>query len=334
MKSFPKVVVVTGASAGVGRATVREFAQHGASIGLLARGRDGLESAKREVEQLGGRALICVTDVADPAQVEAAAEAVEREFGPIEVWVNDAMVSVFSTFWDMTPEEFRRVIDVTFLGYVWGTQAALKRMRPRNHGTIVEVGSALAYRGIPLQSGYCAAKHAIQGLVDSVRCELLHEKSRVHVCMVQMPGLNTPQFDWEKSRLPNKAQPVPPIYQPEVAARAIVFAATHRRREMYVGWSTVKAVVGNKFIAGLLDHYLARTGFKGQQVPDEPEDPSRPNNLFHPLPGDAGAHGRFDKRARKKCSELWIAEHRPALLLTTGVVLIAALAAFFIWQAV
>lgn len=334
MKSFPKVVVVTGASAGVGRATVREFAQHGASIGLLARGRDGLESAKREVEQLGGRALICVTDVADPAQVEAAAEAVEREFGPIEVWVNDAMVSVFSTFWDMTPEEFRRVIDVTFLGYVWGTQAALKRMRPRNHGTIVEVGSALAYRGIPLQSGYCAAKHAIQGLVDSVRCELLHEKSRVHVCMVQMPGLNTPQFDWEKSRLPNKAQPVPPIYQPEVAAKAIVFAATHRRREMYVGWSTVKAVVGNKFIAGLLDHYLARTGFKGQQVPDEPEDPSRPNNLFHPLPGDAGAHGRFDKRARKKCSELWIAEHRPALLLTTGVVLIAALAAFFIWQAV
>jgi NAD(P)-dependent dehydrogenase (short-subunit alcohol dehydrogenase family) len=279
---------------------------------LIARGRQGLEAARQEVEQLGGHAIVCVADVADENQVEEAAAAVEKEFGPPDIWVNDAMVSVFSPFVEIKPAEFRRVIDVTFLGYVWGTQAALRRMRPRNRGVIVQVGSALAYRGIPLQSPYCAAKHAIQGFTDSLRSELLHEKSGVRVCMVQMPALNTPQFGWVRSRLPNKAQPVPPIFQPEVAANAIVYAATHSVREIYVGFSTVKAIVGNKLAAGLLDRYLARTGFKSQQT-REPKDPSQPDNLFRPLPGDFGAHGAFDARAKEHSFQFWLDSHRFAL---------------------
>jgi len=308
MKHRREVVVITGASAGVGRATVRAFAKRGACIGLLARGRDGLETARKEVEDLGGHGLVCVTDVADENQVEAAAAAVEKQYGPLDIWINDAMVSVFAPVLEIAPAEFRRVMEVTFLGYVWGTQAALRRMRPRDHGVIVQVGSALAYRGIPLQSAYCAAKHAIQGFNDSLRAELLHDKTRVRVCMVQMPALNTPQFGWVRSRLPNKAQPVPPIFQPEVAAEAIVYAATHSVREFYVGFSTVKAILANKFAAGLLDRYLTRNGFKSQQT-SEPKDPARPDNLFQPLRGDFGAHGAFDQRARRFSLQVWLNSH-------------------------
>lgn len=322
----PEVVVITGASAGIGRATARAFARRGAHIGLLARGRDGLDAARREVEGLGGRALVCVADVADENAVEAAAAAVEQEFGPLDIWVNNAMVSVFSPVVETTPDEYRRVTEVTYLGYVWGTQAALRRMRPRNRGVIVLVGSALAYRGIPLQSAYCAAKHAIQGFCDAVRCELINERSQVQVCMVEMPAVNTPQFRWVKSRLPHKASPVPPIYQPEVAAQAIVHAATGKRREIYVGFSTVEAVVVNKWMAGVLDYYLGRTGVKSQQT-NELEDPDRPNNLFHPLPGDHGAEGAFSNRARHSSFQLWLTMHRGILLLAlVGIVVIVLLA--------
>ncbi|HEY9508361.1 MAG TPA: SDR family oxidoreductase [Verrucomicrobiae bacterium] len=320
-----KVVVITGASAGVGRATARAFAKTGAAIGLIARGREALENAKIEVEQLGGRALVCVADVSDAEALEAAATQIENELGPIDVWVNNAMVSVFSPATEMTSQEFQRVTNVTYLGYVWGTLAALRRMRPRNRGVVIQVGSALAYRGIPLQSAYCACKHAIQGFTESARCELLHEHSRVRLCMVQMPALNTPQFGWVKSRLPNKAKPVPPIFQPEVAADAIVFATQHRRREVYVGWPTVKAVVGNKIAPGFADHYLGRTGFKSQQT-DEPADPDRPNNLFSPVPGDHGAHGSFDNCAQPNSRQLWVNKNRGWLLAG-----LAAAIGFGIW---
>jgi NAD(P)-dependent dehydrogenase (short-subunit alcohol dehydrogenase family) len=318
----PEVVVITGASAGVGRATAQAFARRGAHIGLLARGSKGLEGAKAEVEQLGGRALVLPTDVAYAAQVEAAAEQVEQAFGPIDIWINDAMTSVFSPLKEMTPEEFHRVTEVTYLGAVYGTMAALKRMLPRNQGVIVQVGSALAYRSIPLQAAYCGAKAAIRGFTDSLRCELLHDKSRVHVTMVHLPGVNTPQFSWVKSRLPHKARPVPPIYEPEVPAEAIYWAAHHRRRELMVGLPTVKAVEGNKVISGLLDRYLARTAYKGQQT-DEPRDPDAPDNLWEPLDGedgwDHGAHGAFDARSRAASAELWAAEHRPWLgLIAAG----------------
>ncbi len=313
-----RVIVVTGASAGVGRAAARAFGRKRARIALLARGTEGLEAARREVEELGGQALICQTDMAVPEQVEAAADRIEQELGPIDIWVNNAMTSVFSPAHEMTPEEFKRVTDVTYLGYVWGTLAAVRRMRPRNRGVIIQVGSALAYRGIPLQSAYCGAKHAIQGFNDSLRTELLHDGCDIELCMVQMPALNTPQFSWVKSRLPHKAQPVPPIFQPEVAADAIVFLAQHPRRELYVGMPTVQAVVGNKFAAGLLDRYLAKTGYKSQQT-DEPEDPNRPNNLFEPIHGDHGAHGTFDHRARNFSVELWMAKRRRALCLLTAV---------------
>ncbi len=308
----PEIVVITGASAGVGRATVRAFAEQGAHIGLIARNREALENARQEVEAMGGRALVLPTDVADHEAVEAAAARVEEELGPIDVWVNDAMCSVFSPVKEMKPEEYRRVTNVTYLGYVWGTLAALRRMLPRDRGAIVQVGSALAYRGIPLQSAYCAAKHAIQGFCDSLRSELLHDGSHVHICMVQMPALNTPQFSWVKSRLPRKPQPVPPIFQPEVAARAIVYAAHHRRREIYVGWPTVKAVVGNKMAAGYADHYLARNGYDAQQY-DGFADPNRPNNLWEPVPGDHGAHGQFDDRATYHSAQLWSNLHRGVL---------------------
>ncbi len=325
----PEVIVITGASAGVGRATVQAFAKRGAHIGLVARGKDGLEGAKRDVEAAGGKALVLPTDVADADQVEAAAVAVEREFGPIDVWVNDAMVSVFSPIKEMTADEFKRVTEVTYLGFVYGTMAALKRMLPRDTGAIVQVGSALAYRSIPLQAAYCASKAAIRGFTDSLRCELLHDKSHVHVTMVQMPALNTPQFGWVKSCLPHKAQPVPPIYQPEVAAEAIYWAAHHKRREVHVGWSTQQAIWGTKFAPGLLDRYLARTGYKGQQT-DQPADPHRPNNLWEPVDGDGvdhGAHGTFGDQSRDRSSELWATEHQEWLLAGVGIASIAGIAA-------
>lgn len=304
-----QVVVITGASAGVGRAVARAYAARGASLGLLARGRDGLEAAKREAETAGVRALSILTDVADARQVEVAAEQIERELGPIDVWINNATVSVFSPILRMTPEEFERVTQVTYLGAVYGTLAALKRMVPRNRGVIVQVGSALAYRAIPLQSAYCAAKHALNGFTESLRSELLHDGSGVHVTMVQLPALNTPQFDWSRTHMPWQPQPVPPIFQPEVAAEAIVWAAGQREREVWVGWPTVKAVVGDKLAPGLLDHYLARFGYESQQT-DELVSPDRPDNLLEPVPGDHGAQGRFGTRAKTFSTQFWLSRHR------------------------
>jgi NAD(P)-dependent dehydrogenase (short-subunit alcohol dehydrogenase family) len=315
-----EVVVVTGASAGVGRATVCAFAKQGALIGLLARGRAGLEGAQRDVEALGGEALAVPTDVADPEQVERAAAAVEARFGPIDVWVNDAFCSVFSPVRAMTPADYRRVTEVTYLGFVHGTLAALKRMLPRDRGIIVQVGSALAYRGIPLQSAYCAAKHAIQGFTESVRCELIHDRSNVKITMVQMPALNTPQFTWSKSRMPRKAQPVPPIYQPEVAGDAIVWAAHHYRREWYVGGSTAVVITGNKIAPGFGDWYLAQQGYGAQQH-DGADDPNRPNNLYAPVDAerDFGAHGEFDDRAHPHSYQLWADQRRDWIALAGAV---------------
>jgi NAD(P)-dependent dehydrogenase (short-subunit alcohol dehydrogenase family) len=324
--SKPEVVMITGASAGIGRATALAFAKRGAHIGLLARGHAGLEGAKRDVEKLGGRALMLSTDVADEKAVEAAAEKLENEFGPIDIWINVAMASVFAPIVEMTADEYRRVTEVTYLGYVWGTMAALRRMRPRNRGTIIHVGSALAYRGIPLQSAYCAAKHAIQGFTDSLRCELIHDKKDIHVCIVEMPAVNTPQFGWVRNKMPNKAQPVPPIFQPEIPADAIVFAATHRRREIYVGFPTVLAIIGNKIAPKILDHYLA--SYKTQQT-DEPRNPNQPDNLFSPVEHDFGAHGTFDSRARSVSWELWIVKNR-AWVIGILLILIAAIVALLI----
>jgi len=304
-----QIVVITGASAGVGRATVRAFAHKGADVGLIARGTDGLEAARREVEAQGGRALVLPADVANADEVEAAAERVERELGPIDVWVNNAMVSVFSPVKELRADEVRRVTEVTYLGVVYGTLAALKRMLPRNAGAIVQVGSALAYRGIPLQAAYCGAKHAIQGFTESLRCELLHDDSRVHVAMVQLPAMNTPQFDWVRNKLSREPQPVPPIYAPELAADAIVWAAGNRRRELSVGGTTAAAIWSNKIASGLLDRYLARTGYDSQQT-DEPADPRRPDNLWAPVPGDHGAHGRFGRRSTSSSPQTWANEHR------------------------
>ncbi|HEX5438331.1 MAG TPA: SDR family oxidoreductase [Gemmatimonadaceae bacterium] len=313
-----EVVVITGASAGLGRAIARAFGQHGARVGLIARGgvgMDGLDGARRDVEAAGGQALALPADVADADAVEHAAAMVEERFGPIDVWVNNAMVSVFSPVKSMTADEYRRVTEVTYLGYVHGTLAALHRMLPRDRGVIVQVGSALAYRSIPLQSAYCAAKHAILGFTMSLRCELLHDRSRVRVTMVQMPAMNTPQFDWVKSRLPNQPQPVPPIFEPEVAADAVVWSAHHDDgRELMVGLSTLEAVYGNRVIPGVLDRYLGRTGYASQQTAER-ADPDRPNNLWNPLPGDHGAHGRFGARSRRSSAQLWASLHRGGLAL-------------------
>ena len=293
-----KVVVVTGASAGVGRAVVNEFARQGAHIGLIARGKQRLEVTKREVEELGGKAIALPTDVADAQQLEDAAERVEQELGPIDIWVNDAMTTIFARFIDIRPDEFKRATEVTYLGQVYGTMAALKRMHPRNRGTIVQVGSALAYRSIPLQSPYCGAKHAIIGFTDSIRSELLHDNSAVHITAVMLPAMNTPQFSWCRTRLPRHPQPVPPIFQPEVGARAIVWAATHKRREVYVGFPTVQAIYGNEVAPGFADRYLARHAFDGQQTSQEVSS-DRPDNLFEPADNVTyGAHGIFDHRAK------------------------------------
>lgn len=316
------VVVVTGASAGVGRATARAFAAQGADVGLLARGAEGLAAAAREVEARGARALPIPTDVADAEQVERAAQRVEEELGPIDVWVNDAMVTVMSPVAETTAAEYRRVTEVTYLGAVHGTLAALRRMRPRDRGTIVQVGSALSYRAIPLQSAYCAAKHAMRGFTDSLRCELMHEKSGVRVTMVQMPALNTPQFEWSRIRFSRKPQPVPPIYQPEVAAEAVVFAAGAGRREVWVGGPNAFLMFANKLAPGVGDRYLARTGYDSQ-LTDEPADPDRPDNLDRPLVGDFGAHGRFDERARPRSLQLRATRMRGRLALA-GAALIAA----------
>ena len=308
------VVAVTGASAGVGRATARAFARDGADVGLIARGRERLESAKREVEAAGRRAVVAEADVADAAQVEAAAQRIEDELGPIDVWVNNAMTTVFAPVSDTTPEEFRRATEVTYLGSVWGTMSALRRMRPRDSGVIVQVGSALAYRGIPLQGAYCGSKHALQGFLESLRAELLHEGSNVQLTMVQLPALNTPQFTWSRAKLPRSPQPVPPIFQPEVAADAIVWAAGHPRRELMVGWPTVKAIVGNAIAPSLADRYLARNAYTAQQT-DQPIDPARADNLFEPVPGDQGAHGPFDEEARPRSVQLRLNKHRIPLLV-------------------
>ncbi|HEX6440358.1 MAG TPA: SDR family oxidoreductase [Candidatus Binatia bacterium] len=320
-----EVVVITGASAGVGRATARAFARRGAKIGLLARGRDGLEGARREIETAGGKALVLPTDVASPEQIEAAAEAVEENLGPIDIWINNAMVSVFSPIKEMTPDEFKRVTDVTYLGAVYGTLSALRRMLPRDRGVIVEVGSALAYRGIPLQAAYCGAKHAVQGFVDSLRTELLHDQSRVRVTMVQLPALNTPQFSWVKSRLPRKPQPVPPIFQPEVAADAIVWATLHDRPELYVGWPAVKAIVGNKIAPRFADWYLSRQGYEAQQT-DEPVEAGRVDNLWEPVPGDHGAHGDFGARSRSSSWQLRLAKHKTSFTIAALAVAAALMA--------
>jgi short-subunit dehydrogenase len=303
------VVVITGASAGVGRAAVRAFAERGYDVALIARGRDGLEAAAREVK---GRSIVLPLDVADAEGLFAAAARVEQELGPIDVWVNNAMVSVFAPIVETTPDEFRRVTEVTYLGYVHGTLAALRHMRPRDRGTIVQVGSALAMRSIPLQAAYCAAKHAVTGFTESLRSELIHDRSNVHVTEVQLPALNTPQFGWSRAKLPNKPQPVPPIYEPEIAARAIVHAAEHRRRQIWVGWPVTKAMIGEKVAPAVADHYLAARGYEGQQTNEPLGD--RPDNLYAPLPGDAGAHGTFGDRAKKHSLQLWMNLNRGPLL--------------------
>jgi NAD(P)-dependent dehydrogenase (short-subunit alcohol dehydrogenase family) len=321
-----ETVVITGASAGVGRATARLFAQKGAKIGLIARGEDGLDAACYEARAAGAKALALPLDVADAEAVEEAARRVESELGPIDIWINNAMVSVFSPIIEMKPEEYRRVTEVTYLGYVYGTLAALRRMLPRDRGTIVQVGSALAFRGIPLQSAYCGAKHAIDGFTDSLRCELIHGRSHVRVTAVHLPALNTPQFSWVKSRLPREPQPVPPIYQPEVAASAIYWAAHHKRRDLLVGWPTVLSIYANKLAPGLLDRYLGRTGYDSQQT-GEPTSQERADNLWEPLPGDQGAHGDFDDRALAESWQLRASIHRTKIAAATSLALVGLVAA-------
>lgn len=321
-----RVVVVTGASAGVGRATVRAFARTGADIALIARGEGRLEAACEEVRQMGRRAIAIPADVADAEAIEAAAARAEAELGPIDCWVNNAMTSVFAPVMQISPAEFRRVTDVTYLGIVHGTQSALRRMTPRGRGVVVQVGSALAYRGIPLQAAYCAAKHAIVGFTESVRAELMHDGVDIHIAIVHLPALNTPQFEWVLSRLDRKAQPVPPIFAPEVAAEAIEWASRHRKRELVVGWPTFKTIWGNRFAPAVADRMLARSGYSDQQT-DEPESPDRPSNLWEPVAGDFAATGRFGEReiARTRWT---VFGRRPWLLVALlGLVFVALLVA-------
>ncbi len=313
-----QVAVVTGAGAGVGRAVARALAERGCAVGLLSRDGERLAAVAAEVEARGGRACAVPTDVADAAAVEAAADQIEQTLGPIDIWVNDAMVTIFAPVHAITPEEFRQQTEVTYLGTVHGTMAALKRMRPRRRGSIVQVGSALSYRAIPLQAAYCGAKFAIRGFTDSLRCELMHERLPISLCMVQLPAVNTPQFDWALSRMPRKAQPVPPIFQPEVAAEAIVFAAFNPRREIWLGLSSWKAILANKLAPGLLDRYLAQYGYSSQ-MRDEKQPEDAPGNLFAAVPGNRGAHGSFDNQASAASWTLWATEHRNALAVGAAV---------------
>ena len=317
-----KVVVITGASGGVGRATAWEFAKQGAKIVLLARSTEQLEGTTKEVEQLGGKALAITVDVADANAVEAAAEQAEKEFGPIDVWVNNAMASVFAPIKEISPDEFKRVTEVTYLGQVYGTMAALKRMLPRNKGSIVLVGSALAYRGIPLQSAYCGSKHGIEGFYDSLRTELMHDNSNIKTCMVQLPAMNTTQFGWVLNRLPNKPRPMGKVYQPEVAARAIVYAAQHNRRSIWVGYPTFEAIIGNKIAPWYADRVLARTGYKGQQT-SEPVSPDRKNNVWEPVHEDRGAHGDFANISHNKSFTLWASINRNLVRAVAGIAVTA-----------
>lgn len=320
--SAPRTVVITGASAGVGRATALEFAAPGVRLALLARGRAGLEGACVEVRARGAQALALEVDVADAQQVEDAAARIEAELGPIDVWINCAMLTVYSPVEQMRAEEYRRVTEVTYLGAVHGTCAALRYMRPRNRGVIVQVGSALSYRAIPLQSAYCAAKFAMRGFTDSLRVELLAERSAIHLTMVQLSAFNTPQFDWARSRMPMRSQPVPPIFQPELAARAIRWASEHRRRELCVGFPAIKAIYGNMLAPWFADRVLARQGVPGQQS-DEPQLADPPDNLFQPVDRDMGSHGRFDARSRSDSLQLWLTMRRP--LVIGGVLILLAL---------
>jgi short-subunit dehydrogenase len=322
MSALRRVVAVTGASAGVGRAIVRAFARDGADVGLIARNAEALEAARSEVEAHGARAVICLADVADPDQVARAAERIEQTLGPIDVWVNNAMVTVVSPVSALAPAEIRRVTEVTYLGAVHGTLQALARMRSRNRGVIIQIGSALAYRAIPLQAPYCAAKFALRGFTDALRTELMHEGSRVRITMLQLPAVNTPQFDWCRTHMPRVPRPVAPIFQPELIARCVVRASHHPRREAAIGWPALKAIWGNKLLPALADWYLARKGYAAQMagsgVPAE-----RPDNLWHPVPGDAGAHGRFDAEARTRSIQVWLDRHRAGI----GMIALAGLAA-------
>ena len=312
------MIVITGASAGVGRATAQAFAARGDKIGLLARGADRLDEAEADMRARGAAAALAIpTDTGDWDAVAKAADRIERELGPIDVWVNDAMTSVFAPFMEIEPDEFRRVTEVTYLGYVHGTRAALEHMQPRNRGRIIQIGSALAYRGIPLQSAYCGAKHAIQGFTESVRCELEHDQSGIKITMIQLPAVNTPQFDWVLSRLPRRAQPVPPIFQPEVIARAVVHASEHYRREYWVGWSAIRAIVAQRFMPDVLDRVLARTGYSSQQT-QERANPDRPYNLWEPVDGDWGAHGRFSDQAKTRSATAIAAQVRDRVFDATG----------------
>jgi NAD(P)-dependent dehydrogenase (short-subunit alcohol dehydrogenase family) len=320
------IAVVTGASAGIGRATAIAFARRGWRVALLARGNEGLEGARHDVETAGGIALVIPTDVADCEQVESAAERVEREWGPIDVWVNNAMATIFCNFLDTAPEDFKRATEVTYLGAVWGTRAALRRMKPRNRGVIVQIGSALSYRSIPLQAPYCGAKSALRGFTDSLRSELIHDRSDVHLTMVHLSAFNTPQFDIARNCTGRKAQPLGKIFQPELAADAIVWAALHRRREVWVGFPAMEAIVGQRVIPGLLDHKLAHDAYDGQQTDEERPD-GTPDNLHAPVPGDHGAHGRFDDRAVASSAQFWMTTHRAALAVGAAAVLAAGILA-------
>ena len=320
----PEVVVVTGASGGIGRAIAREFGRHGAHVGLLARGLDGLEGAREEIEALGGKAEVIQTDVSHYDEIESAAKKVEQRFGPIDIWINNAMVSIFAPFVKVTPREFQHITDVTYLGQVWGTQVALDRMIPRDRGHIVQVGSALARRSIPLQAAYCGAKHAIAGFTESVRAELLHMGSHVDITIVQLPGVNTTQFEWTRDKMEKKPKPVGKVYQPEVAARAIYWAAHHRRKEMWVGAPTVESIVGEKIASSLMDRYLATRAWKGSQR-KERVSKNRVDNFWKPVRGDRGSHGPFDKISAKRSSQVWLDEHRGLVALAlTGIAVTGA----------
>lgn len=323
----PKTVVITGASAGVGRAVARRFAADGARIGLIARNAARLETAAEEVRQRGGEALVCPLDVADAEAVEAAAEMIEDAFGPIDIWINVAMATIFAPVTDISPAEFKRATEVTYLGFVYGTMAALKRMKPRDRGVIVQVGSSLAYRSIPLQAPYCGAKHAMVGFTDSLRCELIHDKSNVKIGVVNLPAVNTPQFDWGRNKMPKRPQPVPPIFQPEIPAEAIHLMAHRPRREMWLAWSTWKVMLGQKVAPGYLDHLLAKVAWSGQMTDEAALD--RPDNLFKTVDGDFSAHGRFDDLASSESSELTLAKHpwmTGALVVLAIIVIVAVIA--------